>query len=43
MADWRRKREGRALGLAYIDYSGTQLAGIAEVSLDRATGQVEGA
>jgi isoquinoline 1-oxidoreductase beta subunit len=39
-ADWGRKREGRALGLAYIDYSGTQLAGIAEVSLNRGDGQV---
>jgi isoquinoline 1-oxidoreductase beta subunit len=40
MAEWSRKRDGRALGLAYIDYSGTQLAGIAEVSLNRATGQI---
>mgnify|MGYP003335008976 CR=1 FL=1 len=35
MAEWGRKREGRALGLAYIDYSGSQVAGIAEVSLSR--------
>ena len=41
MADWGRKREGRALGLAYIDYSGSQVAGIAEVSLNRATGQIK--
>jgi isoquinoline 1-oxidoreductase subunit beta len=40
MADWRRERKGRALGLAYIDYSGTQVAGIAEVSLDRSSGQI---
>ncbi len=40
MADWRRERKGRALGLAYIDYSGTQVAGIAEVSLDRTSGQI---
>jgi isoquinoline 1-oxidoreductase beta subunit len=40
MADWGRRRDGRALGLAYIDYSGTQVAGIAEVSLNRANGQV---
>lgn len=40
MADWTRKREGRALGMAYIDYSGTQVAGVAEVSLDRRSGQV---
>jgi isoquinoline 1-oxidoreductase beta subunit len=41
MADWSRKREGRALGLAYIDYSGSQVAGIAEVSLDRSSGQIK--
>jgi isoquinoline 1-oxidoreductase beta subunit len=41
MADWGRKREGRALGFAFLDYSGTQLAGIAEVSLDRASGQIK--
>ena len=35
MADWKRKREGRGLGVAYLDYSGTQLAGIAEVSLNK--------
>ena len=41
MADWSRKREGRGLGFAYIDYSGTQLAGVAEVSLNRGTGEIE--
>jgi isoquinoline 1-oxidoreductase beta subunit len=41
MAEWGRKRDGRALGLAYIDYSGSQVAGIAEVSLDRADGQIK--
>src|SRR6266478_2840596 len=41
MADWGRKRDGRALGLAYIDYSGSQVAGVAEVSLDRASGQIK--
>ena len=40
MADWGRKRDGQALGLAYIDYSGSQVAGIAEVSLDRTSGQI---
>ena len=39
MAEWDRKRDSRALGVAYIDYAGTQLAGIAEVSLNRATGE----
>jgi isoquinoline 1-oxidoreductase subunit beta len=33
MADWGRRRTGRGLGFAYLDYSGTQLAGAAEVSL----------
>lgn len=35
MADWKRRRKGRGLGVAYLDYSGTQLAGVAEVSLDK--------
>jgi isoquinoline 1-oxidoreductase beta subunit len=39
-AEWHRKREGRGLGFAYLDYSGTQLAGIAEVSVDRAGGGI---
>jgi isoquinoline 1-oxidoreductase beta subunit len=41
MADWGRKREGRGLGFAFIDYSGSLLAGAAEVSLDRGTGQIK--
>jgi isoquinoline 1-oxidoreductase beta subunit len=41
MADWGRKRRDRGLGFAYLDYSGTQLAGIAEVSLDRRTGAIK--
>jgi isoquinoline 1-oxidoreductase beta subunit len=41
MADWGRKREGRGLGFAYIDYSGSQVAGIAEVSLDRRSGEIK--
>ena len=41
MADWGRKREGTGLGVAYLDYSGTQLAGIAEVSVDRSTGAIK--
>ncbi len=39
-AEWGRERKGRALGLAYIDYSSTDVAGIAEVSVDRSTGQI---
>ena len=41
MAEWGRKREGRALGFAYLDYSGSQVAGIAEISLDRASGEIK--
>jgi isoquinoline 1-oxidoreductase beta subunit len=41
MADWNRKRPGRGLGIAYLDYSGTQVAGVAEVSVDRATGAIK--
>jgi isoquinoline 1-oxidoreductase beta subunit len=40
MADWGRKRDGTALGAAYIDYSGTQIATVVEISLDRRTGKV---
>ena len=44
---WRRWRIGAAsataarLGLAYIDYSGSQVAGIAEISVDRASGKIK--
>lgn len=40
MANWGRKRDGRALGVAYIDYSGSQVAGVAEVSVDWKSGQI---
>jgi isoquinoline 1-oxidoreductase subunit beta len=40
MAQWDRKRPECGLGVAYIDYSGTQIAGVAEVSVDRKTGKV---
>lgn len=41
MAEWNRKRDGRALGLAYSDAFGSHCAQIAEVSLDRATGVIK--
>jgi isoquinoline 1-oxidoreductase beta subunit len=41
MANWGKKREGRGLGFAFLDYSGSQVAGIAEVSVDRSTGQIK--
>jgi len=40
IANWGRKREGRGLGFAFIDYSGTLTAGIAEASIDRSNGQI---
>lgn len=41
MANWGRKAEGRGFGFAFLDYSGSQVAGIVEVSLDRRTGQIK--
>ena len=41
MASWDRKRDGRGLGAAYIDYSGTQIAAVVEISLDRRTGKIK--
>ena len=38
MADWGKKRDGSALGFTYMNYSGTQIALIAEVSVDRKSG-----
>ncbi|ALA16931.1 MULTISPECIES: xanthine dehydrogenase family protein molybdopterin-binding subunit [Chelatococcus] len=40
MAEWDRKRDGRALGLAYSDAFGSHCAQIAEVSLNRETGAI---
>ena len=41
MAGWERKRDGRALGVAYIDYSDTQIATVVEVSVDRRSGKIK--
>jgi len=38
MADWGRKRDGSALGFTYMNYSGTQIALVAEVTVDRRSG-----
>ncbi|HLH88472.1 MAG TPA: molybdopterin cofactor-binding domain-containing protein [Xanthobacteraceae bacterium] len=38
MADWGKKRDGSALGFTYMNYSGTQIALIAEVGVDRKSG-----
>jgi isoquinoline 1-oxidoreductase beta subunit len=40
MAEWNRPRDGRALGLAYSDAFGSHCAQIAEVSLDRQSGEI---
>jgi isoquinoline 1-oxidoreductase subunit beta len=41
MADWSRKRENTALGCAFIVYNDTLISGVAEVSVDRSTGQIK--
>ena len=41
MADWGKKREGHGLGAAYIDYSGTQVAAVLEISVERSTGKIK--
>src|SRR5713226_1346526 len=40
MSDYRRKRPGRGLGFSFIDYSGTMVAAVAEVSIDKSRGKV---
>ena len=41
MADWKRKRSDRALGLAFSEYHGTLSAGVAEVSVNRRSGKIK--
>jgi isoquinoline 1-oxidoreductase beta subunit len=40
MSDFRRPRKGRGLGFAFVDYAGTMVAAVAEVSVDKARGEV---
>jgi isoquinoline 1-oxidoreductase beta subunit len=40
MSDWTRPRDGTALGLAMMEKDETVAAGVAEVSLDRASGKI---
>jgi isoquinoline 1-oxidoreductase beta subunit len=40
MGEWLKKRDGSALGFTYMNYSGTQIALVAEVSVDRKTGEL---
>lgn len=41
MADWGKKRRGRALGMAMSDSWRSYIASVAEVSVDRATGRIQ--
>ena len=41
MSGWTRKREGSALGVAHQVKDDTLAAGVAEVSVDRATGKIK--
>lgn len=40
MADWARKRDNTALGVAFVDYSNTLMGAVAEVVVDRSSGQI---
>jgi isoquinoline 1-oxidoreductase beta subunit len=40
MADWGGKRDAGALGFTYMNYSGTQIGLVAEVTLDRGSGKL---
>jgi isoquinoline 1-oxidoreductase beta subunit len=40
MADWSKKREGRALGIAYSDTWNTHIAMVTEISLNQSTGEI---
>jgi isoquinoline 1-oxidoreductase beta subunit len=41
MSDWKRKRDGTALGVAVMEKDETFAAGVAEVSVDRSSGLVK--
>jgi isoquinoline 1-oxidoreductase beta subunit len=41
MSDWKRRREGTALGVATMVKDDTHAAGVAEVSVDRSTGKIK--
>ncbi len=41
MSRWKTPRDGRALGAAFMEKDDTLSAGVAEVSLDRATGRIK--
>jgi isoquinoline 1-oxidoreductase beta subunit len=41
MSDFRKKRPGRGMGIAFSDYHGTFTAGVAEVSVDKGSGKIK--
>jgi isoquinoline 1-oxidoreductase subunit beta len=41
MSDWKRRRDGRGLGVGTMVKDDTLAAGVAEVSVDRATGKIK--
>jgi isoquinoline 1-oxidoreductase beta subunit len=41
MSDWGKARDGRGLGVAVMEKDDTLAAGVAEVSLDRASGKIK--
>ncbi len=41
MSDFRKKRSGRGMGIAFSDYHDTFTAGVAEVSVDKGSGKIK--
>src|SRR5215467_6652495 len=41
MSDFKRKRPGRGMGIAFADYHDSLSAGVAEISLDQKTGKIK--
>lgn len=41
MSDYKRKRPGHGMGIAFSDYHDTLSAGVAEISLDEKTGKIK--
>ena len=41
MSEFTKKRDSRALGIAFSDYHGAFSAGVAEISVDRASGRIK--
>lgn len=41
MADWGKKRDGRGMGFAFIDYSDSLVGAVAEISVDRGNGRIK--